>query len=238
MEKQVGSTYLQLTNKVLRRLNEVELTDTNFNVARGLQSTVKDAVNDSISAIQTRIPQLNYMAYEHSQDLEQGTTEYAWPDGFTKVDWKSFLVVNDGTLNTSSYFLEYINRDQWYENLKDADEDAGSDGISKPTYVFETHGNGFGVSPSPDEDYLIKFRYWKFPTALSAHGDTTNIDSKFDYVIVAGALFHMYRFRDNDNRLVASQQEFKDGLREMERVLVPKNLYMTDTRVGIKQNAE
>ena len=47
----MASTYLALVNNVLRDVNEVELTSSNFGSSRGIQTSVKDFVNRSISDI-------------------------------------------------------------------------------------------------------------------------------------------------------------------------------------------
>ena len=47
----MASTYLQLTNEVLRDMNEVELTSTTFSTSRGVQTTVKDYINRAIADI-------------------------------------------------------------------------------------------------------------------------------------------------------------------------------------------
>ena len=43
--------YLGLVNEVNRRLNEVELTSSNFDTAGGFYSSAKDAVNASLRHI-------------------------------------------------------------------------------------------------------------------------------------------------------------------------------------------
>jgi hypothetical protein len=45
----MASTYLTLVNNVLRDFNEVELTSSNFGSSRGVQTTVKDYINRSIT---------------------------------------------------------------------------------------------------------------------------------------------------------------------------------------------
>ena len=47
----MASTYLTLVNNVLRDMNEVELTSSTFTSSRGVQTTVKDYINRSISDI-------------------------------------------------------------------------------------------------------------------------------------------------------------------------------------------
>ena len=45
----MASTYLTLINNVLRYFNEVELTSSTFSTSRGVQTTVKDYINRSIT---------------------------------------------------------------------------------------------------------------------------------------------------------------------------------------------
>ena len=47
----MASTYLTLVNNVLRDMNEVELTSSNFTSSRGVQTTVKDYINRAISDV-------------------------------------------------------------------------------------------------------------------------------------------------------------------------------------------
>ena len=47
----MAESYLSYTNKVLARLNEVQLTSSNFSSARGIQVQVQNAINESIRYI-------------------------------------------------------------------------------------------------------------------------------------------------------------------------------------------
>ena len=47
----MATTYLTLTNRVLRELNETELTSSTFASSRGVQTAVKDFVNKGIHDI-------------------------------------------------------------------------------------------------------------------------------------------------------------------------------------------
>ena len=47
-------TYLDITNEVLARMNEVALTAANFATARGFQVQCQNAVNDAINYINQR----------------------------------------------------------------------------------------------------------------------------------------------------------------------------------------
>lgn len=227
----MGSTFLQLTNRVLRRLQEVELTEATFSDTRGIHTAAKDAVLDTIREINASVPTLNYMAYQHSMDLTQGVSEYAWPEGWVQADWQSFQIQKDDTLGIKSQTLKVINREQWYRYLKDLDYDSEDEGREMPQFVFETHGTGFGVSPRPNEDYPIQFRYWKKADDLSDHDDETTIDNEYDWVIVNGALSIMYLIRDNQTRSDLCKDRYKTGLRYMMTNLNEQPPHMTDTRV-------
>ena len=57
----MATTYLGLTNEVLRELNEIPLTSANFGNAVGLQQFVKDAINKAIFDIANEEPQLPFL---------------------------------------------------------------------------------------------------------------------------------------------------------------------------------
>ena len=44
----MATTYLILSNRILRELNEVEMTSSNFSSSRGIQTAVKDFINKSV----------------------------------------------------------------------------------------------------------------------------------------------------------------------------------------------
>ena len=68
--------FLTITNTVLARLNEVELTSATFSSARGIQTQTKNAVNEAVRYINQR--EFNYH-FNHSTDTETlvaGTVRY------------------------------------------------------------------------------------------------------------------------------------------------------------------
>ena len=54
----MATTYLDITNEVLRELNEVPLTTSTFASATGIQKFVKDSINKSLFDIANEEPQL------------------------------------------------------------------------------------------------------------------------------------------------------------------------------------
>ncbi len=49
----MATSFLTLTNDVLRELNEIELTSATFPSSQGIQSFVKNSINKSINEIQS-----------------------------------------------------------------------------------------------------------------------------------------------------------------------------------------
>lgn len=232
----MGSTYLNLTNRVLRRINEVELTDSSFAAARGMQAVVKDAVRDAILEINQQKWEWPYLAFQNSQVLEVGETEYSWPAPFKSVDWNSFQIRKDSTFGINNTHLKSIDRNFWYEFMKDRDEDNYPNGIALPVYVFKSHGDGFGISPAPDKLYTLEFRYYINETDMVNSTDMTNIPSAFDNVITQGALYHMNLFKEDVQGTGIAQKNFQDGIRAMYSILVsesaPQEMRSTVTNYG------
>lgn len=226
------STFLQLTNRLLRRLNEVELTSSNFSGQKGIHATCKDAILDTIRKINNKRFDWPFNSSEGTQTLVVGTTGYSWPADFVSVDWDSFQLQKDDTLGVGSTILTYIPREVWYESFKDMDDDATADGRGIPSFVFPTHGQGWGLSPSPNKAYKVKFKYFVAPTDLSAHGDETVIPERFDYVIIAGGMYHLSLFKDDPQKSQILKIEFMEGLNDMvNQLTAPPQRQMYDTRV-------
>ena len=119
----MASTYLTLVNNVLRDMNEVELTSSNFTSSRGVQTTVKDYVNTAISDV------LN--------------SELNWP--FTRAEGSVDAIAGKQLYSFSSIAstLKYIDYDNVFLQAKDyirnGDfEIAGSASITNWTTVSGT----------------------------------------------------------------------------------------------------
>ena len=105
----MAETYLTLTNKVLARLNEVELTSSTFTSARGIQTQVKNAVNEAVRYINQR--EYNY-PFNHdtkTQTLTAGVVRYSIPTTAKVVDYNTFRIVKDSDLAVSGGQLSILN---------------------------------------------------------------------------------------------------------------------------------
>ena len=225
------SSYIDLCNKTLRRLNEVEISADNFPTVRGVQALVKDAVKAAIAKVNQAEYGWPFNAAEHTQLLVVGQSEYTWPDYFKVSDWNSFQIQKDDSLAVTYKTLKSIDRDEWYRDYRDDDYEAGSAGRAVPDFVFPSHGNGFGVSPSPDKAYTVRFRYFQNYSDLTAATDVTRIPESFDTVIVDGAIYHLYMFKDNLEAASAAFTAFQQGIKDLQTLYINNYQYISDTRV-------
>ena len=226
------STYISLCNQVLRRLNEVEMIDGDFASATGVQALVKDAVKASVSKINQAEFEWPFNAAEETDTLVVGQEEYTWPTYFKVADYNSFQIQADTTLGIGFTTLTFIERDEYYNKYRDADHTSGSAGISAPRYIFPGHGNGFGVSPSPDKAYSLKFRYFMNYSDITVFNDVTRIPESYDTVLVDGALYHLYMFKDNMEAAQAAYGAFEKGIKDLQSLYINNYQTIRDTRVN------
>ena len=362
------ATYLVLTNKVLRELNEVELTSSNFSSSRGVQTATKDFVNKAINDIYNQVWELPNLYKSTTQDTYAGQRTYSLPAtdspqsgdlAFRNIDWDSFklvpkeLVTNgeftsnitgwttgDGSpshassgngrlnlndaaayqsistvknkvyrlqvrvmspssststvaikvgttvtggeyvdttksvsnigdgaiLNTTFtataqtsyiYFetasgvqldidyvriseevgvkkLRYISLDDWNQRFAETDLTNSEDIQAVPNYVYPTQSKKFGLSPIPDSDkYSIQYEYWKLHTELDAHGDSPDLATQYQDIIVNRAKYYLYKLRSDVPAANIANAEFEEGVKRIRLDLIDKSSYMRDARVNL-----
>jgi len=227
----MASTYVNLCNQVLRRLNEVEIVDADFGSVRGVQALVKDAIIAAVAKLSQSEYEWPFNAASHTQVLTAGTTEYSWPSSFKAVDWNSFQIQEDTVLGASFKALKFIERDEWYKNQRDIDYRAGAAGRGIPDFVFPSHGSGYGVTQSPNAAYTVVFKYYLDFTSLSAFDDVSRIPTSFDSILVDGALYHMYLFKDNVESAQAAFLNFEQGIKSLQSIYINNYASITDTRL-------
>ena len=74
--------------------------------------------------------------------------------------------------------------------------------------------------------YLPTFEYFKYTEDLELHNDVSRVPERFKYVIVDGAMYHTYMFRDNIESAQIAFKKFKDGMDYMRKVLINENIYI------------
>tara|TARA_R110001592_G_scaffold158685_1_gene389867 strand:- start:717 stop:1406 length:690 start_codon:yes stop_codon:yes gene_type:complete len=228
----MASSYISLCNQVLRRLNEVEIVEGDFLSTTGMQSLVKDAVKSSVAKINQSEFTWPFNAAEETDTLVVGQSEYSWPSFFKVADYNTFQIQADTSLGVSFNTLRFLERDEWYSKYKDIDDQAGSAGISAPIYIFPGHGNGYGVSPSPNKTYSLKFRYYLNFSDITAATDVTRIPESYDTVIIDGAVYFLYMFKDNLEASQATYLAFEQGIKDLQSLYINNYQAVRDTRVS------
>ncbi len=99
----MASSYLQLTNRVIRRFNEVALTAANFAAATGFQAFVKDVVNDAIADINEAELEWPFNINTQTDTLTRGIAEYSIVSGYRSVDWNSFFLFPSELLTNGTF---------------------------------------------------------------------------------------------------------------------------------------
>lgn len=235
------ATFLQLTNKVLEGLNEVTLTSANFATATGFQADAKNGVNAAILDIHTQQYEWPFNHVFATRVLDKTTNQqfYALPADCKTVDWESFYIQADLTLNLGNPVpLIPISYSQWMQQNRVFDQAALDPSTNLPTStsipqaVFQTQALQFGITPVPYANFTVNYEYWRVPVALTNFDDITTIPDQFQYVIVNGAKFYTYMFRENFEQASMIKKVFTTSVDGMRRILVPQDAYMRDTRTG------
>ena len=254
----MATTYLDLTNEVLRELNEVVLTSVNFDSATGIQAFIKDSINKSIFDIANEEPQLPFFSAGASGDTDPfygnvtvasvaGTRWYTLKAGsssittdFSSVDWDDFYLT---TINVSGETTPFVSKGlrfltladwkRYYRDSENADDAEGSDAShGEPAYVIKSPDHRkFGLSPIPDKVYNVHFYAFTKPTSLAAHGDTIVLPEQYSNVITARTRYYVHQFKENIQQAAFALDEYKKNMRTMKSNLInPTPKYMTDDR--------
>lgn len=230
-------TYLQLCNRVLRRMNEVQLTASTFPTAVGFQASVQDAVNDALNDIYDAELNWPFLWSATTQATTANVQSYPLPINTTEVDYNSFFRQANIVTNPKQQPLKmvFISYQQWQDMYKPLDANiianyvlgSTSNQNGAPERVFPYQDKlHFGVSTVPDTAYTLYYEYWFKPTDLVAATDTMIIPDMFSKVVIDGATYYSYMFRDNVEEAGPVETKFKEGIGQMRTRLINKMDYM------------
>jgi len=249
-------TYLTLTNEVLRELNEVVLTSSNFASATGIQQFVKQVINKSINDIANEEPQLPFFSAGVSGGTDPfygnttvasvaGTRWYTLKagsssiiDDFASIDWDDFYITTINVSGETAPFvskgLKFLSLADWTRYHRDSEniDDADSQSYGEPTYVIKSPDNRkFGLSPIPDKVYNVHFYAFTKPTELSAFGDVITLPDQYSNLITARARYYTWQFKESPQQAAFAMDDYKRGMRQMKSNLInPAPRDMTDDR--------
>ena len=217
--------FLGLVNAVNRRLNEVELTSSNFTSAIGFYSQAKDAVNAAIRYLN----QSEYFwAFNHAtkeQTLTANTSRYAFPTDAKVINFNSFRIKENTTLGNATTRITEIAYEDYLDKHVEQ-EYSSTVGQGVPTRVAQAPDLEFVMTPEPDKAYELVYEYYTFPSDLSAATDAPTIPERFKHVIVDGAMHYGYLFRGNTQDAMVMKEKFDEGIKHMRSQLINRTPYV------------
>ena len=225
--------FLSLTNKVLARMNEVQLTASNFANARGYQIQCQNAVNEAINYINQREYGWPFTHDVSTVTLVNGQTRYSIPATATHVDYETFRISKDNTLGVAGTTLRVLDYKEYVDRFIDQETTTGIGGV--PIYVFRTPDNNYGLYPYPDQAYELKFDYFNKPVALSLAADIPTIPDQFEQVIVDGATAYAYQYRGESQQYGINFARFEEGIKHMQSLLLNRTDYVRSTYIPHSQ---
>ena len=248
----MATTYLQLTNELLRELNEVVLTSSNFSAAIGIQAHAQDCINRAYKDIVMSEPQWGFLAtgesgatdpfygnvyvetvagtrwYELKAASSSITTDYG------AVDWDNFYLTTIGVSGESAPYtsqnINFVTLEEWKDHRRETEneDDANAQNWGEPKFVIRSpDSRKFGLSPIPDKVYRAWFYAWDLPTALDAHGDAIVFPDVYSPVLMARARYHFHQFKDAPQQAAFALEDYKKGLKQMRSSLMnptPKDM--------------
>lgn len=220
-------TYLDITNEVISRFNEVVLSEGGFATARGFQIQCKNAVNDAIDYINTSEFSWPYKHEIKTDTLVAGTTRYTPPATSKHVDYDTFRLVKDDNLNVTGGKLELIDYKDYLGRYVDQEDTIGIGSV--PRYVFRTPDNNYGLYPYPDKAYSLRYEYYKYGTPLVNANDVPLIPEQYRSVIVDGATAYGYQYRGETQQHQLNFQRFEAGIKNMRILLGNRTDYIYST---------
>lgn len=223
------STFLSLTNELLRRLNEVQIDQADFANVKNVQALAKDSINSSIRQMLQDAQEWPFTLVTYEQTLAAGTNTYSFPADYSKADWDTFYIKQLTSENNTPKKLNLITYDQYLTYYRSVEDLSGETGRTDPDYVYMTQDTKFGVTPVPDASYVVEYRYWKYPADLVAYDDTAVIPDRFKHVVIDGAMMYMMLFRSNEQSATMHSQKFEDGIKMMRRLVVDQSVNVVST---------
>lgn len=216
-------TFLDLTNRVLKAFNEVNLTSSNFSTADGFYQEAKDAVNQAIFDIYTEQDvQWPFAWNETTFNTVAGTQEYSKASDALAIDWESFRILSDPSNDIIADHIPSIEYNVYRREYWQGDQETTADERTQPSLVVRKPDNNFILTPVPDQVYTIEYEYYTMPSALSAYDDTTSIPDEFVQMIVDKALHYAYMFRDNVEQAALAQKRYESNVNKVRRILIPQ----------------
>lgn len=127
--------------------------------------------------------------------------------------------------NTKLKFIDYdAYRDEKYQ---ERDNEAFKDGqYSTPFFAVRKTDNNIILSPKPDRIYTVQYDSFVLPSNMELYSDTPAIPEVFADVLIDGATWYAYMFRDNVEQADIQRKRYEENVETMARMLIPQQTFM------------
>lgn len=223
--------YLGLVNDVNRRLNEVELTSSNFAATTGFYSFAKDAVNSSIRHIQQEEYEWPWNHVEQEEVLLVGEVRYSFPYDAKTINMNSFRIKRNDSLGVDTVKLKVLSYEEYLDKYADYEYNSSTSGRTVPHFIVRAPSRELLVVPAPDKAYELIYEYYTIGFDLELHSDVPNLPEMYKYVIVDGAMYYVYQFRGDMQAAQMAMQKFEQGIKQLRSIHINRTEYIRDTRV-------
>jgi len=221
--------FLSLVNAVNRKVNEVELTSSNFAAAKGFYNVIKDSVNAAIREINQRHFEWPFNHAEEEEALVVGQNRYGFPAIASTIDFDSFRIKENATFGNGTIRLTSITYEDYLANYVGQEYTSDTSVRGVPKYVAQAPSGEFLIAPAPDQAYVLVYEYYRVPVDLELYSDVPSIPERFKHIIVEGAMNHVYMFRGNEQSASIAASRFEDEMKRMRVILINRYNYVTST---------
>jgi len=223
--------FLELTNNVAKRLNEVPLTSTNFADAVGFQADIKSYINQTLTRINMQEFEWPFNHETVDLVLTPDQVKYPYPVDAKTVAFDTFILKGDVALNVESRKLDILDYEEHLKETIDLEINP-SDYATKPRWVFRGRDTTFGIIPAPDQTYTVRYEYYVLPTELQDWDDVPRVPEHFKWVIQEGAMYYAYMFRGDVEAANFANNLFMQGMKDMRKLFLNRYEYVRSSMIG------
>lgn len=223
--------FLSLVNDVNRRLNEVELTASNFATTTGYYSFAKDSVNASIRHINQEEYEWPWNHVEEEEILVAGEVRYSYPYDAKTVNFNTVRLKRNNSLGVDTRKLKIMSYEEYIAKYSDYEYNTDTGIRAVPTHVVRAPSREILFVPSPDKAYEVIYEYYATTYDLELHSDVPRLPEQYRYVILDGAMYYVYKFRGNTQESQLALQKFQLGIKQLRSLHINRMDYVRDTRI-------
>src|SRR5210317_1060663 len=116
--------FLGLVNEVNKRVNEVELTTSNFATVKGFYAHAKDAVNAAIRDINQHEFNWPFNHVEQEDVLSADVSRYPFPHDTKLINFETFRIKKDATLGNRTTRLSIMAYEEYLDHHVEQEYDS------------------------------------------------------------------------------------------------------------------